>query len=298
MRDHSASSSPKGEEIMNLLEINLISAQGLKQPSSNLGKRFQTYAITYIDPSFKLRTRIDKIGSENPTWNDKFFFKVPSNFVSLENSAISIEIYSVGVIKDQLIGTVRFLINNDRRLGLSNGKGKASGIPFFTALQIRRPLSGRFFGVLNVGFIMVNDEDLIKSPALIGVSGIGFRDLMGVNRNGNGKEKKPPRNRKSNKENENQENSGSGGGGGGGGGGDSSDADSTCSSSSNLFGSSSILKDLNWRKDLLMMGKNRRLSEGGVRLCGLMGFQRKIHLSPSDQNLYASSTSFDDDHSN
>ncbi|KAI3975201.1 hypothetical protein MKX01_020602 [Papaver californicum] len=288
-----ASSSPK--EDVNLLEINLISAQGLKPPTGNLGRRFHTYAITYIDPSFKLRTRIDKIGSENPTWNDKFFFKVPSNFVSLENSAISIEIYSVGVIKDQLIGTVRFLINNDRRLGLSNGKGNGNGIPFFTALQIRRPLSGRFYGVLNVGFMMVKDEDLIKSPALIGVSGIGFRDLMGGG-NRNGKEKKPPRNRKSNKENENQENSV--GGGGGGGGGDSSDADSTCSSSSNSFGSSSILKDLNWRKDLLTMGKNRRLSEGAARLCGLVGFQRKIHLSPSDQNLYASSTSFDDDNAN
>ncbi|MCL7037833.1 hypothetical protein MKW94_015322 [Papaver nudicaule] len=278
-------SSPKEEEATNLLEINLISAQGLKPPSStNIGKRFQTYAVTYIDPSFKLRTRIDKVGCENPTWNDKFFFKR---------------------------SRLRFLINNDRRLGLSygsrkgNGDGKGSAIPFFTALQIRRPLSGRFFGVLNVGFMMVSDEDLIKSPALNGVSGIGFHDLMGggVNRNGP-KEKKPPlkpkpprniRKSKENKENENQENSGCGGGSGGGGGGDSSDADSTCSSSSNSFGSSSILKDLNWRKDLLMMGKNRRLSEGAARLCGLVGFQRKIHLSPSDQNLYASSTSFDDD---
>ncbi|GAU13608.1 hypothetical protein TSUD_347120 [Trifolium subterraneum] len=58
-----------------VLEINLISAQGLKPPSS-LKRRFQTYALTWIDSSTKLRTRVDKIGGQNPTWNDKFLFKI------------------------------------------------------------------------------------------------------------------------------------------------------------------------------------------------------------------------------
>ncbi|KAI4328861.1 hypothetical protein L6164_021184 [Bauhinia variegata] len=99
------------ETTTQVLEINLISAQGLKPQSFNL-RRMQTYAVTWVDQHTKLRTQVDKLGGENPTWNDKFLFRVTSKFLASETSAVSVAIYSVGCFKDHLIGTVRFLISN------------------------------------------------------------------------------------------------------------------------------------------------------------------------------------------
>ncbi|KAK9715423.1 hypothetical protein RND81_06G163900 [Saponaria officinalis] len=73
-----------------LLEINLISAQNLKQPSTNL-RRLQTYVVVYIDSNFKLRTRVDHVGAENPTWNDKFIFRVSDDFFRRETSAFTVK---------------------------------------------------------------------------------------------------------------------------------------------------------------------------------------------------------------
>ncbi|PQP93593.1 uncharacterized protein Pyn_12934 [Prunus yedoensis var. nudiflora] len=64
------------EGTMRVLEIHLISAQGLKAPSGTL-RRMQTYALAWVDSAHKLRSRVDKIGASNPTWNDRFLFKVP-----------------------------------------------------------------------------------------------------------------------------------------------------------------------------------------------------------------------------
>ncbi|KAL1295665.1 hypothetical protein AAHE18_19G228000 [Arachis hypogaea] len=86
-----------------VLEINLISAQGLQPPSSPR-RRLQTYALTWIDPSTKLRTRVDKDGDHNSTWNNKF--------LASDTSGISVAIYDVGTFRNHLIGTIRFLISN------------------------------------------------------------------------------------------------------------------------------------------------------------------------------------------
>lgn len=157
---------------MPVLEINLISAQGLKVPS-NYSRPKQTYAVAWVDPSDRLRTRLDTIGGENPTWNDKFLFRVSLEFLARETSAVSIEIYALGLFCDSLIGTVRFLIGNVIACN------DCSTTPAFTAVQVRRP-SGRFQGVLNIG-VMVNENSDIAS--LNGVSAIGYRDLMGKSLN-------------------------------------------------------------------------------------------------------------------
>ncbi|KAI4355168.1 hypothetical protein L6164_003966 [Bauhinia variegata] len=160
------------EPTTRVLEINLISAQGLKQHSSNL-RRMQTYAVAWVDQRTKLRTRIDQLGGENPTWNDKFLFRVNPKFLASETSAVSVAIYSVGCFKDQLIGTVRFLISNI----LSSGRdgGDAIKTPSFTALQIRRP-SGRFHGVLNIGAMVLDGSGF---PSMNRASAIGYHNLMG-----------------------------------------------------------------------------------------------------------------------
>ncbi|KAK7397391.1 hypothetical protein VNO78_18561 [Psophocarpus tetragonolobus] len=151
-----------------VLEINLISAQGLKPPSSPR-RSLQTYAVTWIDPATKLRTRVDKLGAQNPTWNDKFLFRVTPHFLAGDTSSVCVAIYAVGTFRDHLVGTVRFLISNM----LSPEADYTS--PCFSAFQIRRP-SGRFHGVMNIGAMLM---DASGFPALEKTSAIGYRDLMG-----------------------------------------------------------------------------------------------------------------------
>ncbi|KAF6172951.1 hypothetical protein GIB67_006327 [Kingdonia uniflora] len=259
------------EETSHLLEINLISAQNLKPPSTNLHK-MQTYALAWVDSAIKIRTRVDRIGGENPTWNDKFIFRVSSDFLSNPTSAVSVEIYSIGYLKDPLIGTVRFLIGN-----YIPHHSVVSSTASAVALQVRRP-SGRFHGVLNLGAMLINSSDF---AALNGISAIGYRDLMGDNPRQKRRESFPRQ--KSIKRDEYfDENCFK----------DSwkssfkdsckssdeySDADWTCSSSSTTT-TSTVLRDWNCKREM-----------AGKLLCGL-GFQRKIHLSPSDPELHFCTT--------
>ncbi|XP_022735471.1 uncharacterized protein LOC111288741, partial [Durio zibethinus] len=129
-----------------VLEITLISAQGHKEPSSKL-RRMQTYAFAWIDPSVKLRTCVDRVGGGNPTWNDKFLFKISSEFLSSQTCGVSVEIFAVGVLGDTLLGSVRFLLSNFLPPGSAF---KAVKTPSFDAVQVRRR-SGRFHRVLNIG---------------------------------------------------------------------------------------------------------------------------------------------------
>ncbi|CAK7348785.1 unnamed protein product [Dovyalis caffra] len=250
---------------MKVLEINLISAQGLKPPSANL-RRMQTYAVVWIDPSTKLRTRTDRVGSENPTWNDKFLFKVTPEYLSSETSGLSIEIYAVGCIRDALIGTVRFLVSN---LPLSSLTA-AITTPSCIALQIRRP-SGRFRGVINIGANVIDGSDF---SALNVASAIGFRDLMGESIRRQRKERR--RDTKNSVGEDVNYCCGESG--------DLSDGnDSTTSSSSTA---STVLKDWNTVKDFAGANLVRSSSDGGGLLCGLL-MQRRLLPCMSGQNLQA-----------
>ncbi|KAK4415885.1 hypothetical protein Salat_2695900 [Sesamum alatum] len=244
-----------------ILEIDLISAQGLKTPSAN-SRRLQTYAVTWIDPAAKLRTCIDSVGGENPTWNDKFLFRVSNEFISRETSAVAVEIFAVGRIKDILIGTVRFLLNTCLKRATPLGSSSI-GTPMFTAVQIRRP-SGRFQGVLNIAAAVYHSSDY---AILEKVSAVSFRELMEK------KESESRRLRRLSRGGSRRSQQSSGG--------ESCDSvDSTASSSS---AASTALKE--WNSVREMAGKTKGAkSDGGGSLCGLL-MQRKIPFCPSDQNL-------------
>ncbi|GAB2245090.1 hypothetical protein Droror1_Dr00000583 [Drosera rotundifolia] len=179
---------PGDSTTTHLLEINLISAQNLKPPSSTLGRRLATYAVAFIHPSTKLRTRIDRIGSQNPTWNDKFIFRVSSDFLRSETSGVTVQIYATGLIRDTLIGSVRILISSFEgiRVGIGEEVQSSSSLaailmPSFGAFQIRRP-SGTFEGVLNVG-AMVREGMGSEMMRFGDAKAIGWRDLMGTRSN-------------------------------------------------------------------------------------------------------------------
>ncbi|KAL3520608.1 hypothetical protein ACH5RR_018757 [Cinchona calisaya] len=127
-----------------ILDISLISAQDLAPVS----KSMRSYAIIWIHPSRKLTTRVDQQGHKNPLWNDRFAFRVDSEFLSSDQAAITVEIYTVSWFRDVIVGTVRVLISD-----LITPSARSS--TRYVALQIRRP-SGNPQGILNMGVALMD----------------------------------------------------------------------------------------------------------------------------------------------
>ncbi|OVA03689.1 C2 calcium-dependent membrane targeting [Macleaya cordata] len=155
-----------------LLEINLISAQDL----ARVGRGMRTYAVAWVHPERKLSTRLDTHGHTDPTWNDKFVFRVDDAFLQSDTSAVMIEIYAVRCFRDVCVGIVRVLVGN--LIPPSSRNQQNSGMRF-VALQVRRP-SGRPQGILNIGVALL-DGSMRSMPLYtqLSSSAVGYRDLMG-----------------------------------------------------------------------------------------------------------------------
>lgn len=157
-----------------LLEINIISGQDIHKVSRSM----KTYAVAWVHPDRKLTTRVDSNGGTNPTWNDKFVFRVDNRFLQSDTSAIMIEIYALHWFRDVHVGTVRVLVGNlippQTRSFNQNHIGMR-----FVALQVRRP-SGRPQGILNVG-VTVLDSTMRSMPLYrqLSTSAVGYQTLMG-----------------------------------------------------------------------------------------------------------------------
>ncbi|WMV17801.1 hypothetical protein MTR67_011186 [Solanum verrucosum] len=156
-----------------LLEINIISAQDLEPMS----KKMKTYAAAWVHPTRKLATGVDVEGGHNPTWNDKFVFRVDDEFLRHDNSAVHIEIYSVHWFRDTLVGTVRVLVGNLIPPIRTHLRTHHHGMRFI-ALQVRRP-SGRPQGILNIGVSLL-DSSMRSMPLYrqMSTSAVAYRDLM------------------------------------------------------------------------------------------------------------------------
>ncbi|TYH50275.1 hypothetical protein ES332_D10G194100v1 [Gossypium tomentosum] len=138
-----------------LLEINMISAQALEPVCR---RKMKTYAVAWVHSERKLSTRIDNQGHTNPTWNDKFVFRVHEEFLHRDTSAVTIEIYAVHWFRNIHVGTVRATVGNliplvsqrQNRLEVQLGMQ-------FVALQVWRP-SGRPQGILNIGVALLDSS--------------------------------------------------------------------------------------------------------------------------------------------
>ncbi|KEH24577.1 putative C2 domain-containing protein [Medicago truncatula] len=160
-----------------LLEINIISAQDL----SGVAKSVKAYAVAWLHPERKLATQIDQVGHTNPTWNEKFVFRVDNEFLNSESSVIMIEIYNSAWLRDILIGTVVVLVNNLLPTVTLSGNRKPK--LRFVGLQIRRP-SGRPQGILNIGVTLL-DSTMRSMPLYseLSTSAVGYWDMMDSNSN-------------------------------------------------------------------------------------------------------------------
>ncbi|XP_027188968.1 uncharacterized protein [Cicer arietinum] len=158
-----------------LLELNVISAQDL----ASVGRNMRTYAVAWVHPDRKLSTRVDTQGHTNPTWNDKFVFRVDDEFLYNDTSAFMIEIYALHWFKDIHVGTVRVLVGN--LITPPSRPFHKDNAPIgmrFVALQVRRP-SGRPQGILNIG-VTVLDSSMRSMPLYThNASAVGYRHLMG-----------------------------------------------------------------------------------------------------------------------
>ncbi|CAL0300012.1 unnamed protein product [Lupinus luteus] len=156
-----------------LLEINLISAQDLAPVS----KSMKVYAVAWVNPERKLTTQIDLDGHNNPTWNEKFVFRVDDEFLTAEDSAIIIEIYASAWLRDVLIGTVGVLLSNLLPPSVRANHRKSSKVRF-VALQVRKP-SGRPEGILNIGVNLV-DATMRSMPMYseLSASEVGYYDIV------------------------------------------------------------------------------------------------------------------------
>lgn len=163
-------------EPFQLLEVNVISGQDL-QP---VGRKMRTYAVAWVHPERKLTTRVDTMGHTNPTWNDKFVFRVNDKFLLGDTSAVMIEIYALHWFRDIHVGTVRVLVGNlippAERTHHTNYVQVGMR---FVALQVRRA-SGRPQGILNIGVALL-DSSKRSMPLYMsmGSSAVGYKHLMG-----------------------------------------------------------------------------------------------------------------------
>ncbi|KAE8677630.1 Auxin-responsive protein IAA13, putative isoform 1 [Hibiscus syriacus] len=161
-----------------LLELNIISAQDL-QPVCR--RNMRTYAVAWVHSKRKLSTRIDTQGHTDPTWNDKFVFRVDDEFLDSETSTLMIEIYAVHWFRDIHVGSVRVIVKN-LIPPVSPSRGGRQELPLgmsFVAFQVWRP-SGRPQGILNIGVALL-DNSMRSMPLYfqIGSSAVGYRHLMG-----------------------------------------------------------------------------------------------------------------------
>ncbi|XVF57069.1 hypothetical protein PTKIN_Ptkin06aG0174000 [Pterospermum kingtungense] len=143
-----------------ILEITLVSAEDLVPVSKNM----KTYAVAWVQQDRKLATGVDQTGGTEPTWNDKFVFRVDDKFLNSENATIVVEIYAAAWVKDALIGYANVHIKDIFHLrSVGNAKINNSAARTVT-LQIRRP-SGRPQGILNMEVALI-DSTMRSLPQL------------------------------------------------------------------------------------------------------------------------------------
>lgn len=156
MESTTSSSAPLHAVPFHLLEISLISAQDL----APVYRSMSTYAVAWLHPNRKLTTRIDHKGHTNPTWNEKFSFRITDEFLYSDESTITVHIYTVAWFRDVLVGSVTVLVND---LVLSSAQTQTNSSVRFVALQIRRP-NGTPQGILNMGVSFI--DSTIRSMPL------------------------------------------------------------------------------------------------------------------------------------
>ncbi|KAL5211460.1 hypothetical protein ABZP36_022307 [Zizania latifolia] len=160
--DCSASPSPPPSTLQ-LLEVTVISAQDLHR---RFGRRVRAYAVAWADDAHKLRTGVDREGGGDPTWNDRFLFRVDDAFLRSETAAITVEVRAARRLgADPVLGLTRIVVSTF--VGPSGSASSTRGTTGrqVAALQLRRPRSLRPQGIVNVAVALLDGTDARTVPS-------------------------------------------------------------------------------------------------------------------------------------
>ncbi|XP_047078370.1 uncharacterized protein LOC124688780 [Lolium rigidum] len=138
---------------LHLLEVTVISAQDLHR--KKLGRRVRAYAVAWTDGAArKLRTDVDLAGGADPTWNDRFLFRVDAEFLRSETAAVAVEVRAAGGVlgRDAVLGRTRIVVSTFVRPSRSAVAPSGRQV---AALQLRRPRSLRPQGLVNVAVALL-----------------------------------------------------------------------------------------------------------------------------------------------
>ncbi|CAM0942999.1 unnamed protein product [Alopecurus aequalis] len=143
---------------LHLLEVTVISAQDLH--GRKIGRRVRAYAVAWTDGAArKLRTDVDLAGGADPTWNDRFLFRVDAEFLRSETAAVSVEVRSARRLgRDAVLGRTRIVVStfvHPPRSALAMAAAVAPMGRQVAALQLRRPRSLRPQGMVNVAVALL-----------------------------------------------------------------------------------------------------------------------------------------------
>ncbi|RRT81878.1 hypothetical protein B296_00015086 [Ensete ventricosum] len=184
---HSTTFDPPVAMPFHLLEITIISGQGLFPASRSL----QAYASAWVDPKHKLYTRVDRAGHTDPTWNDKFVFRVDDAFLRSDTAAVNVHLHAargrLSPLRDHLLGTVRVVLSALR---------PAPGASRCVALQVRRPSTLCPHGILNLG-VALHDSYVKIMPLSFDIQSLAafaYKDLIDAKQEKCNSETSPPAN--------------------------------------------------------------------------------------------------------
>ncbi|KAB1215270.1 BON1-associated protein 1 [Morella rubra] len=182
-----------------LLEIDVLSAEGLQTSSSTLfPRRIRPFAaITTLPPSpygptkgnkqcNVYKTRVDDEGGTNPTWGDKFHVPIDSTFFANRYSAIYLQLCTKRLIKGQVqlgwcqipaydigsppVGSVRYL---SYRLRARDGSRSHGIVHLAIKLESLAPVAGQ-------RAVASDSQTLDTCHTVIGIPATLFTPIVGT----------------------------------------------------------------------------------------------------------------------
>lgn len=138
------------------MEIGLLSARGLKQPSL---LKLQWFAVGWIDPKNKYRTNIDHSGSANPIWKTKFATLVDVSNLEFQDLALNVEVYSREPIflRERLQGTATIVLREFLAKHAKNSDVSRATIEEVGSYQLRKGNSTTPQGFIDIS-VRISEE--------------------------------------------------------------------------------------------------------------------------------------------
>ncbi|KAH7300883.1 hypothetical protein KP509_23G001700 [Ceratopteris richardii] len=156
------------------INVTILSAEDLEKVT--LFSKMQPYAVVYVDPYYRLSTRVDKEGNTNPCWNELLSLPVSDAlFRQPGSSFLRVEIRSKGsLLGDKFVGMASIPLSE--LLQRSNGEEEV------VVYHLRRS-SGKVKGIVRLS-VHVNDNITGQAASAMPVNAYSYDPQKPYNRQG------------------------------------------------------------------------------------------------------------------